>query len=274
MSQPCAASANLASSVFWSLRKLSHASITRQQPASFLTSTRTSYHNGRLLSRYDPSLRRWFRTFSPTHNSSQSHIVENPNSSSTVGGGTSQVEDVTAQSDSGDMVESNTTIGDHSSSKGKHAKPRRHRKDKADQKKPTSAQPVVKYIKTPDPEKFASAKRLQWQIQKEALKRKFQDGWNPRRKLSPDDMASVRHLHAQDPDKYSTPALSEQFKVSPEAIRRILKSKWRPTEEQMAKRRESWEKRHKKIWNQMSEIGLRPERKSLSPYSDAAVLDK
>ncbi|KAH7061211.1 hypothetical protein B0J12DRAFT_553139, partial [Macrophomina phaseolina] len=72
-----------------------------------------------------------------------------------------------------------------------------------------------------------------WMVQKEALKEKFgKEGWQPRKKLSPDAMDGIRQLHASDPDTYTTPVLANEFKVSPEAIRRILKSKWRPKEEE------------------------------------------
>ncbi|KAK5452303.1 Required for respiratory growth protein 9 mitochondrial [Exophiala xenobiotica] len=102
-----------------------------------------------------------------------------------------------------------------------------------------------------------------WQTQKDALKKKFGDaGWNPRKKLSPDTMEGIRALHGEDPERYSTPQLAEHFKVSPEAVRRILKSKWRPTEKEMEKRRERWAKRHDRIWDQQSELGLRPKRKT------------
>ncbi|EDN07280.1 predicted protein [Histoplasma mississippiense (nom. inval.)] len=77
-----------------------------------------------------------------------------------------------------------------------------------------------------------------WQIQKRALKKKFPEGWNPRKRLHPDTLDTIRHLHQQDPATYSTPALAQEYKVSPEAIRRILKSKWRPSPEIAAERRE------------------------------------
>ncbi|KAL2424709.1 Required for respiratory growth protein 9, mitochondrial [Exophiala dermatitidis] len=100
-----------------------------------------------------------------------------------------------------------------------------------------------------------------WQIQKQALKEKFGDaGWNPRKKLSPDTMEGIRALHEQDPERWSTPVLADHFKVSPEAIRRILKSKWRPSEKEMEKRRERWARRHDRIWDKMAELGLRPQR--------------
>ncbi|KAF7511917.1 hypothetical protein GJ744_003150 [Endocarpon pusillum] len=103
--------------------------------------------------------------------------------------------------------------------------------------------------------------REHWQIQKDALKEKFgEEGWSPRKKLSPDTMEGIRALHEQYPQKYTTPVLAEQFKVSPEAIRRILKSKWRPSPEKMEERRVRWAKRHDRIWDAQAEMGLRPKR--------------
>lgn len=104
-----------------------------------------------------------------------------------------------------------------------------------------------------------SIEREVWQIQKTALLKKFGDeGWKPRKRLSPDALDGIRALHAQYPDKYSTPVLAQEFKVSPEVIRRILRSKWRPSEEEMTSRRERWAKRHDRIWDQKAEIGIRP----------------
>ena len=101
-----------------------------------------------------------------------------------------------------------------------------------------------------------------WQIQKKALKEKFgSSGWSPRKRLSPDDLEGVRTLHSMYPDEYTTPVLANHYEVSPEAIRRILKSKWRPNEEEEAKRRERWKKRGKNIWSQMVEIGIKPPQK-------------
>lgn len=111
-----------------------------------------------------------------------------------------------------------------------------------------------------------------WQIQKEVLKKKFKDGWNPRKKLSPDAIEGIRQLHATAPDKFTTPVLAEQFQVSPEAIRRVLKSKWRPSEEEMEDRRERWQRRHDRIWTQMAELGLRAKRRRMEPISDWRVL--
>ncbi|KAI9934929.1 hypothetical protein ASPWEDRAFT_44463 [Aspergillus wentii DTO 134E9] len=111
-----------------------------------------------------------------------------------------------------------------------------------------------------------------WQIQKGALKKKFKEGWNPTKKLSPDAIEGIRQLHGASPDKFTTPVLAEQFKVSPEAIRRILKSKWRASEPEMEDRRKRWQKRHDRIWSQMAELGLRPKTKRTNPLSDSNIL--
>ncbi|KIM97405.1 hypothetical protein OIDMADRAFT_96520, partial [Oidiodendron maius Zn] len=71
-----------------------------------------------------------------------------------------------------------------------------------------------------------------WQIDKQALKEKFPEGWNPRKRLSPDALAGIRALHASMPTAFTTEHLAQRFEVSPEAIRRILKSKWVPNAEE------------------------------------------
>lgn len=104
--------------------------------------------------------------------------------------------------------------------------------------------------------------REPWQTQKSALSEKFgPTGWLPRKRLSPDTLEGIRVLHAQYPDRFTTPVLADQFKVSPEAIRRILKSKWRPNDEEEERRRQRWEKRGENIWSQMVEMGIKPPRK-------------
>ncbi|RDA91135.1 hypothetical protein CP533_0439 [Ophiocordyceps camponoti-saundersi (nom. inval.)] len=109
--------------------------------------------------------------------------------------------------------------------------------------------------------KFERRPKERWMLQKEALKAKFPEGWKPRKRLSPDALMGIRALHAQFPDVYTTPALSDRFKVSPEAIRRILKSNFRPTEEQDADRRERWERRGLQVWERKAALGIKPPRK-------------
>lgn len=123
-------------------------------------------------------------------------------------------------------------------------------------------------------EKRPTKKQESWGVQKGALQKKFKEGWAPIKRLSPDAIEGVRELHRQDPQKFSTPVLAEHFKVSPEAIRRILKSKWRPSEKEIESRKGRWEKRKVRIWNQMAELGLRPQRRAFAPLSDAEQLKK
>ena len=113
---------------------------------------------------------------------------------------------------------------------------------------------------TTDQKTFAP--REPWQVQKKALGEKFgESGWQPRKRLSPDALDGIRALHSQYPEDYSTSKLADHFKVSPEAIRRILKSKWRPSEVEDASRRDRWQKRGEVIWSQMVELGVKPPKK-------------
>ena len=110
--------------------------------------------------------------------------------------------------------------------------------------------------------RISNRERESWQIQKQALSEKFgASGWAPRKRLSPDALEGIRALHAQYPEKYTTPELAQQFAVSPEAIRRILKSKWKPNEEEEVDRRKRWDKRGEAIWSKMVEIGIKPPQK-------------
>ena len=106
-----------------------------------------------------------------------------------------------------------------------------------------------------------SQEKTPWQLQVNALKRKFPSGWQPRKRLSPDAVEGIQALHARDPQRNSTPVLAEHFEVSPEVIRRILKSKWKPSEEEQDSRRQRWERRGQRIWSDMAEKGIKPPRR-------------
>src|SRR6266702_1102246 len=73
---------------------------------------------------------------------------------------------------------------------------------------------------------------MRWAKHRASLKEKFPEGWAPPHKLSRAAMDGLRALHAHDPETFPTPVLAEKFRISPEAVRRILKSKWEPTKEQ------------------------------------------
>ncbi|KAK7462856.1 Required for respiratory growth protein 9 mitochondrial [Stygiomarasmius scandens] len=66
----------------------------------------------------------------------------------------------------------------------------------------------------------------QFKAHRTAMQKEFPQGWNPPRKLSREAMEGLRQLYHLDKEKFSTPVLAERFKISPEAVRRILKSKW------------------------------------------------
>ena len=105
-------------------------------------------------------------------------------------------------------------------------------------------------------------REVDWKTQKHALKKKFGDEkWAPRKRLSPDAMEGVRTLHAQDPEAHSTEMLAERFQVSPEAIRRILKGKWKPTEEEQTERQLRWVRRGERIWTGKAGEGMKPPRR-------------
>ncbi|KAK5112140.1 hypothetical protein LTR62_004483 [Meristemomyces frigidus] len=120
-------------------------------------------------------------------------------------------------------------------------------------------------------------KREPWQLQKNASERKFGEaGWQPRKRLSPDTLDGIRALHASDPSTYSTAMLSSHFKITDEAIRRILKSKWQPDDDEAEDRRVRWERRGAKKWQAMAELGVRAPAKwrSLGVGSEEGVREE
>lgn len=114
-----------------------------------------------------------------------------------------------------------------------------------------------------EPESLLPTKTAEyWKLQKAALKEKFPEGWRPRKRLSPDALAGIRALNAQFPDVYTTQALADKFEVSPEAIRRILKSKWSPkTADEEQDRQERWFRRGVQVWEQKAALGVKPPKK-------------
>lgn len=110
-----------------------------------------------------------------------------------------------------------------------------------------------------DPSPTSTRKNQEpWQLQKAALKEKFPDGWQPRKRLSPDALAGIRALNAQFPEIYTTEALADKFQVSSEAIRRILKSHWRPSSMEEEDRQQRWFRRGKQVWEQKAALGIKP----------------
>ncbi|KAK7553619.1 hypothetical protein IWX49DRAFT_561584 [Phyllosticta citricarpa] len=101
-----------------------------------------------------------------------------------------------------------------------------------------------------------------WKVQKDALNRKFEGAsWRPAKRVSPDAVIGIRELHKTDPQAFNTSVLANRFKISSEAVRRILKSKFQPSDEEMADKRERWERRGERVWKKLSDTGVRPPKK-------------
>ncbi|ANB15588.1 Rrg9p [Sugiyamaella lignohabitans] len=98
------------------------------------------------------------------------------------------------------------------------------------------------------PPNWRSDKTLEpWKRQMFALKEKLHnEGWKPKKRLSRAAMEGIRKLRDFEPT-LTTRDIAKEFKVSPESIRRILKSKWRPTEEELVDISERWQKRGEKL---------------------------
>ena len=99
-------------------------------------------------------------------------------------------------------------------------------------------------------------------LHREKMKRSFPGGWSPPHKLSRQAMDGLRVLHMHDPETFSTPMLAEKFHISPEAVRRILRSRWEPSPEQRARllRREM---RERQAWIEAKRAAEREEYKAI-----------
>ncbi|QLG74222.1 hypothetical protein HG535_0G01060 [Zygotorulaspora mrakii] len=123
-----------------------------------------------------------------------------------------------------------------------------------------SAKEVVKLMNSSDKPNIRENKddrdKPTWQKQVLALKRKFKgEKWNPSKKVSREEMESMRLLKNQFP-QITARELSARYKVSPEAIRRVLKSKWQPSERESIRLHERWKRRGvriKEMYEQSSE---------------------
>jgi hypothetical protein len=150
-----------------------------------------------------------------------------------------------------------------------HSKDGEAKREEKDGVKTQATKRIERLLKLKDQNSKARAaqaedrpKRENWQIQKSAIQSKFGDStWQPRKRLSPDTLEGIRALHASDPVTYSTETLSSQFAVSAENIRRILKSKWRPNDDEREEREKRWERRGVRKWTEMAELGERPPRR-------------
>ncbi|KAL6948495.1 hypothetical protein ACO0QE_000961 [Hanseniaspora vineae] len=104
-------------------------------------------------------------------------------------------------------------------------------------------------------------KKPEWLVQKLALKSKFEH-WNPTKKLSRDEMDNVRLLKEKMPYLNNTD-IGNHFKISPEAVRRILKSRFSPkTERERQGLEDRWIRRGERIQAQLGELAQQSRRAS------------
>ncbi|KAF8609645.1 hypothetical protein BDV93DRAFT_518427 [Ceratobasidium sp. AG-I] len=75
----------------------------------------------------------------------------------------------------------------------------------------------------------------QYLTHRATMKRMYPEGWAPPRTISREAMESLREMNQRDPIQFRVPVLAAKFKISPEAVSRILKSKWQPPPERKAK---------------------------------------
>lgn len=93
----------------------------------------------------------------------------------------------------------------------------------------------------------------EWKRQNYALKEKFKGAaWRPNKKLSRETMEGIRALKQYYPEMNSG-EIARRFKVPAESIRRILKGKWEPNEEELQKMEARWERRGERLLKNIKE---------------------
>lgn len=76
----------------------------------------------------------------------------------------------------------------------------------------------------------------EWYSHKKAMKKEFPAGWAPPKRISREAIDLLRLLQRSNPTTYTTPILAERFKISPESVRRILKSQFELSDDEKARR--------------------------------------
>ncbi|KAJ1967348.1 Required for respiratory growth protein 9 mitochondrial [Dimargaris xerosporica] len=78
-----------------------------------------------------------------------------------------------------------------------------------------------------------------WRMRKNEQSKVLQGArWSPTKRVARSTMERIRFLRTNLPDTYTIPRLSAEFKISFEAVRRILKSKYIPSERVRARQEE------------------------------------
>ncbi|GMM49233.1 Rrg9 protein [Starmerella bacillaris] len=85
-----------------------------------------------------------------------------------------------------------------------------------------------------------------WKRQMFALKEKFPEGWAPKKRLSREKMEELKERRRLEPSLNNT-QLGNIYRISPEAVRRILKSQWEPSAETSKRLEAKWKRRGERL---------------------------
>ncbi|KAJ1910555.1 hypothetical protein H4219_006182 [Mycoemilia scoparia] len=123
---------------------------------------------------------------------------------------------------------------------------------KSEEKKKARAQELYKHekvgsIKRSDIDLSQLAKTNVPGWKRRALEQKAIHGnarWEPKKRVARSTMDKIRFLHNEMPEIWTISKLSGQFKISFEAVRRILKSKFVPSKERFVEMEERHKRQH------------------------------
>ncbi|GAA6061281.1 hypothetical protein JCM10212_004687 [Sporobolomyces blumeae] len=78
-----------------------------------------------------------------------------------------------------------------------------------------------------------------WRKHQETLRSKFPGGWAPPKRISREAMDLLKTLHRTAPETHTVPVLADKFKISAEAVRRVLRSRFEldPAEKERRERK-------------------------------------
>ncbi|KAF7727451.1 Required for respiratory growth protein 9 mitochondrial [Apophysomyces ossiformis] len=99
--------------------------------------------------------------------------------------------------------------------------------------------------------------------------------WKPIKRVSRTTMEKIRTLRHMYPDVYNTVRLSAEFKISTEAVARILKSKFRPTPDiQQRQERNRYAAMGQRRLELQKKFGVPPDRKPMKETKNTQNLKR
>lgn len=97
------------------------------------------------------------------------------------------------------------------------------------------------------PKDWGKKELPEWRRQDYARKEKLNGArWLPTKKVSREAMEGIRYLKKEQPD-LKISEIASHFKIPYDAVRRILKSKWRPSADEEQRLQKKWIERGKKL---------------------------